>query len=892
MITLTINGRKVQAEAGMTVIQVADANGIRIPRLCYHKALSPIGSCRLCVVEVKPGPPRPQPACTTPVADKMEVTTHSAALDHYRRQVLQLLLVNHPLDCPICDKGGECELQQLTRELKIGDQPYQAVKLIPEFDDGSPLIERYPDRCVNCERCVRICRDWVGAAALYFDNRGYRTRVTAGGKQMDCEFCGSCIGVCPVGAIVDKTFRHQARSWQLEQRRVICPYCGGGCHLFLNTRDGRLKRVTGRFDEPVNSGVICSRGRFAMDFVHHPERLTQPLLRKNGELTAVSWDEALAFAAGRLLELRERYGAEAVGGIGSPRVSNEANYLLQKCLRLGLGTPNLDATTSLDHQQALRALREVLGRPLVKRAENGAGSEQRILEVSGFQLAFATLEELRQADTVLVLGADLKKEAPPFGWQINQAQKAKSLKNLMIVSPRRTRFRSRAQWNGTCRPGSDGLVLQGLLKALLARAGSEPPAQGEFRGRKRLGEHLEKIGWDQLERLSGLARADFERLAVALESSKRPVLVIGCDLMGLTNSTRIVQYVADLLLFLGKILKVLLTADKANTQGCSDMGVSPWWLPGYVPLDQPEAVERVWGRRPAAGPGLDLMSMLEGAAAGTIKGLWVMGSDLIAACPDRSLVERGLRGLDLLVSQEVFLNQTARLAHCVLPALSLIETPGTITAADLRVQRQDGTAFISGPRPDWDIVQDLDRRLGGDMNYADAAAVFDEIARVIPNYHQYRLPDIPAEGFHWSRLYRAKYGSGAWKRKLDPTLEMTIPELDPPPRPSAATPFLLMVGKSLFQSGTLGRYGRGPNELEPAGCLTIHPLDGERLGLQPGDRVELSTPDGSVQAPCAFDHRVPLGVVQATLHFSDLPIGGLLRRGSLCPASLTKAGER
>ncbi|MGQ9668691.1 MAG: molybdopterin-dependent oxidoreductase [Desulfosoma sp.] len=895
MITVTINGKALEAQPGMTIMDVADRHGIYIPRLCYHKALSPIGACRICVVEVKPGPPRPVPACTTPVTDKMEVTTESERLAHYRRELLQLLLINHPLDCPICDKGGECELQNLTQYLKIQDQPYTAARLTPRYDSQSPLIERYPDRCVNCERCVRVCRDRVGAAALYFDNRGYRTAVTAGGAVMDCEFCGSCIAVCPVGAIIDKTFKYSARAWQLDKDMAVCPYCGGGCRLVLNTKKGRLKRVTSSFEKSVNAGILCSRGRFGLNIVQEETRLKEPLLRKGGRLVAVSWNEALDYAAEQLRHLRAQFGPKAFAGIGSPRASNESNYVFQKFCRAVLGTPHVDATTALDHQRMLKALVDVLGRPKVTYA-NGEESAPRIIRgVSGFQLALGTYDDLEKADTVLVVGSDVKKEMPTLVWRVNAAQKDKRLRNLLIISTRRTRFRSAAQWNAFCRPGSPGFVVLGILKSLLEQNDPRLRGLGDFRREEVLRKRLDATPWSLVEKATGLQRRDLAYAAQNLLDAERPSLIVGYDLAGLADGYGSMCYVADMLLVLGKKLRLHLTAEKANTQGCSDMGVSPFWLPGYVPLDGAEALEQFWGASIPKETGLPLDRLLHAAAEGgpdAPKALLLMGSNLLGTHYARPVVEKALENVAFVMSQEVFLNETAARAHVVFPVKTAVESEGTWTSGELRVQRQRARAFVDGPWDDWKIHQEISRRLGMDFGYASAADVFREICAVFPHYDQYPFSEIPEEGYWWNRMYRAKYGSASWRRVLDPTLGAVIPWLEFPPQPSDSYPLLLLVSRSLFQSGTYGRYGTGARTLEPEGGVWLCPTDAEKLGIHDGDTVLLSTPHGTMEAPVGIDRRVPQGVVQAATHYENLPLGRLTDGGLLTPVRVENLSSK
>ncbi len=891
MITVTINGKALEAQPGMTIMEVADRHGIYIPRLCYHKALSPIGACRICVVEVKPGPPRPVPACTTPVTDKMEVTTESERLTHYRRELLQLLLINHPLDCPICDKGGECELQNLTRHLKIQEQPYKAARLTPRYDSQSPLMERYPDRCVNCERCVRVCRDSVGAAALYFDNRGYRTAVTAGGAVMDCEFCGSCIAVCPVGAIIDKTFKYSARSWQLEKDTAICPYCGGGCHLVLNTKKGSLKRVTSSFDEPVNAGILCSRGRFGLNIVQEESRLKEPLLRKDGRLVPVSWNEALDFAADQLRRLRDQFGPKAFAGVGSPRATNESNYVFQKFCRAVLGTPHVDATTALDHQRMLKALVDVLGRPKVTYANEKESLPRVIRGVSGFQLALGTYDDLEKADTVLVIGSDVKKEMPPLVWRVNAAQKEKRLQELLIVSSRRTRFRSAAQWNAFCRPGSAGFVVLGILKSLFEKNDPRLRGFGDFRREEVLRKRLDATDWSLVEEASGLHRNDLDHVAQKLMDAERPALIVGYDLGGLADGYGAMCYVADLLLVLGKKLRLHLTSEKANTQGCSDMGVSPFWLPGYVPFHEAERIEELWGRSIPKETGFTLDQILRAVAEGgpeAHKGLLLMGTNLLGTHYSRSLVEKALEKAAFVMSQEVFLNETAARAHVVFPAKTAVESEGTITSGELRVQKQRARSFVDGPWDDWKILQELSRRFGVDLGYGSVQDVFQEMCALFPHYDQYPFPEIPREGYWWNRMYRAKYGSAGWRRVLDPTLGAVIPWLEFPPQASEAYPMLLMVSRSLFQSGTYGRYGTGPKTLEPQGGVWLSSEDARALGVEDGDTVVLATPHGTLEAQVGFDRRVPQGVVQAGTHFENLPLNRITDGSLLTPVRVER----
>ena len=327
MVNLTIDGQAIQAKPGSTILEVAKENGIFIPFLCYHPALKPIGSCRICVVDVKPGPPRPIPACATPVTEGMEVVTNTPRLAALRQELMKLVLINHALECPICDKGGECELQNLTHALAVPTVDLDAVKLPPNPDYVSQMVERHPDRCVTCGRCVRICRDRVGAMAINFTLRGYFTELASGAQPLDCEFCGSCIDICPVGALINKQFKYRARAWEVAKTEIACPFCGGGCTYQVHTKDGRIMRVLNE-----DSVLLCGRGRFGWPVVESDDRLKTPLIKENGKFREASWDEALDLVAAKFKETVEAGGAKAVYGVGSPRATNEANYALPEIL--------------------------------------------------------------------------------------------------------------------------------------------------------------------------------------------------------------------------------------------------------------------------------------------------------------------------------------------------------------------------------------------------------------------------------------------------------------------------------------------------------------------------------------------------------------------------------
>ncbi len=480
MVNLTIDGKAIQVEEGITILKAAQANGIRIPYLCYHPAIKAIGSCRICVVEVKPGPPRPSPACTTKVAEGMEVVTNSERIQNIRRELVKFMLVNHPLDCPWCDKGGECELQNLTHELGIGEVEYEAVRKPSNNDFDSMLIERYNTRCVTCGRCVHVCKEKVGASAINFENRAYFTDLGSGQQPLNCEFCGTCIEVCPVGALINKLFKYSARCWEMTETHTICQFCGGGCDYEVHVKDGQVKRV--RRDE--KNPLLCVRGRFGFGVLESPARIKTPLIKKGGQFVEAGWDEALDYAAQGLMQVMAKSGSGSVYGVGSPRATNESSYLFQKFFRVVLGTNQVDNPARYNYLRALEGIAQVFGDPEIEgvNAEplkmtkpfHSALTLAEDAKGKGFPFVLGDSAKLKNADVVLVIGADVTPEMPPYGWQLMEALENENFR-LVVANPRKTKYDRYAHNKLRYKPGTERALLNGLMEAILEEKGDHTP---------------------------------------------------------------------------------------------------------------------------------------------------------------------------------------------------------------------------------------------------------------------------------------------------------------------------------------------------------------------------------------------------------------------------------
>uniref|UniRef100_A0A7V6A2D5 4Fe-4S dicluster domain-containing protein n=1 Tax=Desulfobacca acetoxidans TaxID=60893 RepID=A0A7V6A2D5_9BACT len=882
MVNLTIDGRAIQAEPGKTILEVAKENGIFIPYLCYHPALKPIGSCCICVVEVKPGPPRPQPACATYVAEGQEIITNSERVLAIRQELMKLVLINHALECPICDKGGECELQDLTHALGVGSVDYEAIKLSPNIDYVSRLIERHPDRCVTCGRCVRICRDHVGAMAINFMNRGYFTELGSGLVPLDCEFCGSCIDICPVGALINKVFKYSSRSWEMAKTETVCSFCGGGCTYTVQTKGGKIMRVVNE-----DSVLLCGRGRFGFPVVDSPDRLKTPLIKENGAFKEATWDEALGFAAQQLQEIIEEAGPGAIYGVGSPRATNEANYLFQKFFRAGLGTNNLDNPARLHYLKAVGALAQVFGWPKLTGVEGPSAktaaysSPFKVAEGaqgSGFSFVLGRLDELPKADVALVIGTDLTPELPPLGWAVMAARQNDAFK-LIVANPRQTKFDRYASVSLRYKPGAERLVVAALIKALAAVNPELTPAM-TAKGLEEFLEIPKKFGPKAFATKSGVEDfAVFEEAARLLLAAQAPAIIFGTELLGQDKGEQTAVALADLFLLIGKPgtpgSKLYPIAEKANTRGVCELGVLPDRLPGYVPLNADNA-QAFFGAKPvAAEPGpnlLEVLDLLEKNDPAAPQAIYALGGDLVRWLPNRSRTEKLLKKLKFLVVQDAFLTDTAKLADVVLPVAVHAEQEGTYlsSAGQLGVLAQ--ALDTNGVRPDWQIICDLSSRLGFRMSYRNTAHIFQELAGLMPSWAglapRLALP-CPAVNLSVSGEFRP----------FD--LDISLP---------GRRPLALIIGKSLQHSGSFTTHAPCATlEVTPAGLLRLNPDDADGLGLTDGDEARVISSQGEVTARVKISLDLPAGVAFLPEHFGTPAANELTLNSNLVRVTIQKA---
>jgi predicted molibdopterin-dependent oxidoreductase YjgC len=669
-ITLTIDGKTATVDAGASILDAAKNAGARIPTLCQDDRLHPFGACRICMVEVEGPPRRMLPACTTPAGDGMKVLTHTPAVAEARKSILELLLINHPLDCPVCDKAGECRLQDLVHEYGVGPGLFAEEKRRSQPDLASPVIERNPNRCILCGKCVRVCTEGCGVGALTFSMRGGASRISAAcDRPLHCEFCGECIEFCPVGALTAKQGKNQSRPWNVEQTGSTCLYCGCGCPITIEKRGSELVRV-----RSSDGHYLCAKGRFGWDAVRHESRLTSPKIRVSGRLVDCTWDEALAAVATNLKVVKNRFGADHIAGLGSVRTTNEDNYLFQKFMRAVLGTNNVDLLGRTKYPYGLNTL-------------YFAGEFSRLAE----------------HEVIVVLDGDAGEVNPLLGVEIVRA-----------VNRRGTR-----------------LLLAGVGRSKFGRIASAVIPQD--------GEEALAVLISSLRNSRRIVSNRVRQAADLLLSSGSAAIVL---------PARLTPYVFGLVRELSGLLKRTTyypVVMRGNIQGALDMGVLPDRLPGYRSLDPMNLSlsGEAWDAQLPDSRGKNAVEILNAIENGGLAALYVMGDDPVGSDPGLAAV---LSRLELLVVQDIFLTDTAKLADVVLPAASFMEKSGTITTIERRLRRiVKAVEPVAGARPDWEIIQALANRMGSRMNYASADEILTEIREAAPMYESL------AEGSCWPR---------------------------------------------------------------------------------------------------------------------------------------------
>jgi NADH-quinone oxidoreductase subunit G len=735
-VTFTLDGRQLTVPAGTLVIEAAKQQSIEVPSFCYYPGLSLQAACRMCLVEVEKAP-KLQTACTLTPTEGMIVRTNTPQIHAARKNMLEFVLSNHPLDCPVCDKGGECELQDMTFRYGLDKSRFAEEKLHYPEEKWSPLVFYDAPRCILCFRCVRVCDEGMDVKALGVGARGVQSVILPNESgALACEECGMCIDICPVGALTSGTYRYQTRPWEMTYSPVPCAHCSNGCKTTLSVRNNEIMRANNRDHSGINGEFLCAKGRFAYDFTAHPERIRQPLVRRNGGLQPATWEDALEEVARRLKQAHEQHGPSAIGVIGSNHTTNEENYVVGRFARATLGTNNIDHHRTADYAGLALAL-----------GSRGPGG-------------LATMEQIAAAPAILLIGNDATQQNPLVAWQIRSAVRQNNAKLYIVHAGPLKLERQAAQFLKI----PAGMELS-VVEWLASGAADVPGALAEAQ----LSDPL-------------------KNLRTALRKENDVVILFGAAIAG--KALRQLVGFGD---SLPGQTRYMALGDYANSRGAADMGMLPDFLPGYARVSDPAAratFGKLWGAELPSAPGMDARAIMNAAAAGRLRALYVVGANPVktfAAGAPPQFAER-LAGLDLLVVQDMFLTETAQRADVVLPAASSYEKGGTLTNTAGEVQMTRRAVDSQGPRTDFDMLRILIHQLsalglGTAMRARTPEGVFEEIQRHVTGY------SVSTANLLMGRAEHAVAAALAEDSGYD-----------------VAAGAIFSSNDTLFTSGTLGRY--------------------------------------------------------------------------------------
>jgi formate dehydrogenase major subunit len=869
-----INGQPYDFMQGETILSFIKRHKSKdaIPTLCDVSNLEPFGSCRVCSVEVglsEDGPLKTQASCHTPVMPGSFIYTDSDRIKNLRKNIIELVLTDHPLDCLTCEVNNNCELQTVAARVGIRDVRYPAGKnhLDRTKDLSHPYMTMDLSKCINCYRCVRACDEVQGELVLSMSGRGFDAKIIKGNDtsffESDCVSCGACAQACPTSAISDV---FESKSIAVDKKvRTVCTYCGVGCNLEVSVVNDKVKSIRAPYDAEVNQGHTCLKGRFAFSFYNHPDRITTPLIRRDGVLTPATWDEAYAFIADSLLRIKNEHGPDAIAGISSARCTNEENYLMQKFLRAVIGTNNIDCCARVCHSPTALGMQRAFG--------TGAATN--------------SIADLKYTDCIMIIGANPTDGHPVTGAKLKQfAMKGKT---TIVIDPRRTEIARYATFHLALKPGTNVALLNMMLYYII----SEGKEDGSFieqrtEGYQSFKEHILSLDMDEMAQITDVDKNLVRQAALAYADAPNAMSFHGLGVTEHTQGTHTVMLISDLAMITGNIGRLGVGVNplrgQNNVQGAADMGCQPHQGAGYLNAYDPEVnkkYEAFYNTKIPVSKGLKIPEMFNASIDGHLKALWLMGEDVVQTDPNTQKVIKAMENLELLVVQELFLTETAKYATVILPGASFLEKSGTYTNGERRIQKvQKVVEPLPGTKADGQILSDIMNVMGYSQTSYDPDLTLQEISQIVPFFAGVTWENLGHNGKQWpvkedgtdtKILHTETFKHGKGKFHFFDWEESG--ELQ---KHSKEYPYIITTNRELehYNAGTMTRRTRNVHILTED-VILINPEDAARHFIQDGDMVCVESPRGKVDIKAKITDQVKPGVLSSTFHFPEVMLNNI-----------------